>query len=205
MQVIQDAVMWATAGDFQNRATATVMWTAISMETAAVILGRPVSLHNVSQLQLQKKVCTNWFSHKPGLPESPTLIIKGIVAELSTLTLLCQFSGYGLATLTWLRQVGQEVETLDLLIRSSRATVTSMRSGSSCPPTLSSTLQISEVTQADDGEYICATTDSNVESVRVSILIPSTLHLRLHIPSTICTWYMQRNWGREIVMQFIDV
>ena len=47
MQVTQDAVTWASAGDFQIRATATVMWTAISMETAAVTLGRRVNPHSV--------------------------------------------------------------------------------------------------------------------------------------------------------------
>ena len=47
MQVIQDAVAWASAGDFQNRATATVMWTATSMATAAVTLGRPVNPRSV--------------------------------------------------------------------------------------------------------------------------------------------------------------
>ena len=49
MQVIQDAVTWASAGDFQNRATATVMWTAISMATAAVTLSRCVQTRHVWQ------------------------------------------------------------------------------------------------------------------------------------------------------------
>ena len=47
MQVIQDAVMWASAGGFLCRATATVTWTATSMETVAVTLGRPVNPHSV--------------------------------------------------------------------------------------------------------------------------------------------------------------
>ena len=44
---------------------------------------------------------------------------------------------------------------MNLLIMSGRAIVNSTRSGSSCSTTLNSTLKISEVTQADDGEYIC--------------------------------------------------
>ena len=51
MQVIQDAVTWASAGDFQNRATATVTWTATSMETAVVTLGRPVNPHSVKMFK----------------------------------------------------------------------------------------------------------------------------------------------------------
>ena len=104
------------------------------------------------------------------ISESPTLVIEGTVAEFSTLTLHCQFSGYSLSTLTWLWQVGQEVQTIDLLIMSGRATVNSTRSDSSCPPTLSSTLQISEVTQADNGEYICVADD--LVSIQILISVP---------------------------------
>ena len=55
---------------------------------------------------------------------------------------------------------------------SSRAAVNTTRSGS-CPPTLSSTLHISEVTQADDGEYICVAVHLVVsESIQIPISIP---------------------------------
>ena len=112
-------------------------------------------------------------SFTTGLPESHTLVIEGTIAELSTLTLHCQFSGYGLSNLTWLRQAGQEVQTVDLLIGNSRATVSNMRNGFSFPPTHSSTLKISDVTLADDGEFICvAVCLVASESILIPISIP---------------------------------
>ena len=76
MQVIQDAVTWASAGDFQNRATATVTWTATSMETAAVTLGRRVQTRHVWQPYLY---CISveynivWYCHEKYCMHSPML------------------------------------------------------------------------------------------------------------------------------------
>ena len=97
----------------------------------------------------------------------------GEVAELGTLTLLCQFGGFPLPSLVWLRRIEQEVQTIDFLVMSSRARVNSTTEDSLCLPIVSSTLQISTVTEVDNGEYICTNINSDfITAVQVHINVP---------------------------------
>ena len=68
------------------------------------------------------------------------------------------------------------------------------RSGS-CPPTLSSTLHISEVTKADDGEYICVAVHLVVsESIQIPISIPGKSACSLNMLSILKCYCKNGSW-----------
>lgn len=109
---------------------------------------------------------------------TPTIATLGNVVELGDLTLYCQFGGFRISSLTWLRRIGQEVQTINFLIKSNRSSVVSAVDYTSCPPTLNSTLKIFDVTPEDNGEYICTTTSLGIsESVQLLVTVPGTSQL----------------------------
>lgn len=104
----------------------------------------------------------------------PTIVhvgaAAGTVAEFDVLTLQCQFEDPSVTSFAWLRQMGQEIQTINFLIMNGRAAVNTLIDNSSCPPVVN-TLQLYNVTELDDATYICVPTSADFSSKSAHIAI----------------------------------